>query len=434
MPVVKDLVPDLTTFYAQYASVKPWLQTRSAPPPPDSERLQIEGRAGEDRPPGRLHPVRVLLDGVPELLVEQRALPRPAALLASYRWIIDSRDESTGERLDDARRSVPPVSLPHHHELHRRLPEGSQPGEGDRRDQEDDGGAPALRRAGMDVETRKLLWRCRRGMKELDVVLERYARAHLERERRRTRRCLRAFWTCPTPTWPSISSAMPRPTNPTSRDSRALIATPSPLRSDPATRARICWGLFACRDAFAAVALAPSFAPGSLCGTVALAAARLAAGRLGGRCLFCSVGARALPYARFVWTPDGAWRLQPARRLAASRPSHRRLRPRLARGCCWPPDGLADRGRWSRLAPPSYALIDVAEAGRPAFPVAHGASRVLGSRDRSASGAGGPLTTDRLVTPFHASRAQSGPRKVSPMNFSEGFSVYSAPLLGSAAF
>ncbi len=33
----------------------------------------------------------------------------------------------------------------------------------------------------MDVESRKLLWRCRRGMKELDVVLERYARAHLER-------------------------------------------------------------------------------------------------------------------------------------------------------------------------------------------------------------------------------------------------------------
>src|SRR6185437_218064 len=39
MPVVKDLVPDLTNFYAQYASVKPWLQART-PPPPDRERLQ----------------------------------------------------------------------------------------------------------------------------------------------------------------------------------------------------------------------------------------------------------------------------------------------------------------------------------------------------------------------------------------------------------
>ena len=37
MPVVKDLVPDLTNFYAQYASIKPWLQTRT-PPPPDRER------------------------------------------------------------------------------------------------------------------------------------------------------------------------------------------------------------------------------------------------------------------------------------------------------------------------------------------------------------------------------------------------------------
>ena len=39
LPVIKDLVPDLTNFYAQYASVKPWLQTRT-PAPPDRERLQ----------------------------------------------------------------------------------------------------------------------------------------------------------------------------------------------------------------------------------------------------------------------------------------------------------------------------------------------------------------------------------------------------------
>ena len=33
----------------------------------------------------------------------------------------------------------------------------------------------------MDLETRKLLWRCRRGMKELDVLLDRFAREQLER-------------------------------------------------------------------------------------------------------------------------------------------------------------------------------------------------------------------------------------------------------------
>jgi len=39
LPVVKDLVPDLTTFYAQYAAVQPWLKTQTAAPP-DGERLQ----------------------------------------------------------------------------------------------------------------------------------------------------------------------------------------------------------------------------------------------------------------------------------------------------------------------------------------------------------------------------------------------------------
>jgi Fe-S oxidoreductase len=45
--------------------------------------------------------VRLLLDLLPELLVERRPLSRPGALLHAYRWIIDSRDEATGERLDD---------------------------------------------------------------------------------------------------------------------------------------------------------------------------------------------------------------------------------------------------------------------------------------------------------------------------------------------
>jgi succinate dehydrogenase / fumarate reductase iron-sulfur subunit len=44
MDVIKDLVTDFTHFYAQYASIKPWLRTQT-PPPPDRERLQsIEER------------------------------------------------------------------------------------------------------------------------------------------------------------------------------------------------------------------------------------------------------------------------------------------------------------------------------------------------------------------------------------------------------
>ena len=100
MPVVKDLVPDLTQFYAQYASIEPWLQTEYAAAA-GPEWLQ----SPEDREK---------LDGLyecilcvccstelPELLVERRSYLGPAALLHAYRWIIDSRDEATGERLDE---------------------------------------------------------------------------------------------------------------------------------------------------------------------------------------------------------------------------------------------------------------------------------------------------------------------------------------------
>ena len=99
MPVVKDLVPDLTHFYAQYASIKPWLQ--SITPPPEKERLQSK----EDR---------AKIDGLYECILcaccatscpsywwnSERYLG-PSILLQAYRWIVDSRDEFTGERLDD---------------------------------------------------------------------------------------------------------------------------------------------------------------------------------------------------------------------------------------------------------------------------------------------------------------------------------------------
>ncbi len=100
MPVVKDLVPDLTHFYAQYSAIKPWLQTKT-PPPPDRERLQSKQE-------------RSSLDGLYECILcaccstscpsywwnSDRYLG-PATLLQAYRWIADSRDEATGDRLDD---------------------------------------------------------------------------------------------------------------------------------------------------------------------------------------------------------------------------------------------------------------------------------------------------------------------------------------------
>jgi len=63
--------------------------------------------------------VRLLLDVLPELLVEFDWLPGPAAppVQANRRAQGSSRDEATGDRLDNLEGSVPPVKLPYHHEL-----------------------------------------------------------------------------------------------------------------------------------------------------------------------------------------------------------------------------------------------------------------------------------------------------------------------------
>ena len=74
LPVVKDLVADLSNFYAQYAAVKPWLQTRT-PPPPDRERLQSKADQEKIDRPAACILCALLLDGLPELLVEWRSLP-----------------------------------------------------------------------------------------------------------------------------------------------------------------------------------------------------------------------------------------------------------------------------------------------------------------------------------------------------------------------
>jgi succinate dehydrogenase / fumarate reductase iron-sulfur subunit len=98
-PVVKDLIPDLTLFYAQYASIEPWLHTVT--PEPQTEWKQ----SPEDRSK---------LDGLYECILCaccSTSCPSywwngdkylgPAVLLQAYRWIVDSRDEDTGARLDD---------------------------------------------------------------------------------------------------------------------------------------------------------------------------------------------------------------------------------------------------------------------------------------------------------------------------------------------
>jgi len=99
LSVVKDLVPDLTDFYAQYAAVKPWLQTRT-PPPPDRERLQSKTDQERIDRPAACILCACCSTSCPSYWWNSDRYLGPAALLAAYRWLVDTRDEATGERLD----------------------------------------------------------------------------------------------------------------------------------------------------------------------------------------------------------------------------------------------------------------------------------------------------------------------------------------------
>lgn len=104
MPVIKDLVPDLNHVYAQYESIQPWLKADS--PEPTRERLQdqedsdvLNGKDGHG-------PAACILcfccsTSCPSYWWNGDKFLGPAILLQAYRWIADSRDDATGERLDN---------------------------------------------------------------------------------------------------------------------------------------------------------------------------------------------------------------------------------------------------------------------------------------------------------------------------------------------
>jgi succinate dehydrogenase / fumarate reductase iron-sulfur subunit len=100
MEVIKDLVPNIENFYEQYKSIKPWLQTKSEAPSSKERYKSIEDREK--------------LDGLYECILcaccstscpsywwNSDKYLGPAILLQAYRWIVDSRDEATDERLDE---------------------------------------------------------------------------------------------------------------------------------------------------------------------------------------------------------------------------------------------------------------------------------------------------------------------------------------------
>ena len=105
MPIIKDLIPDMTNFYKQYKDIKPWLQRK----PPydvfesskDSEILQYPSD-------------RKKLDGMYECILcaccstscpsywwnSDKGYLGPAVLMQAFRWIEDSRDTQTEERVE----------------------------------------------------------------------------------------------------------------------------------------------------------------------------------------------------------------------------------------------------------------------------------------------------------------------------------------------
>jgi succinate dehydrogenase / fumarate reductase iron-sulfur subunit len=99
LPVIRDLVVDMTQFFKQYHSIKPYLVNND--PPPETERPQSPAQRAE-------------LDGLYECILcaccttscpsfwwNPDKFVGPAGLLQAYRFIADSRDQVTGERLDN---------------------------------------------------------------------------------------------------------------------------------------------------------------------------------------------------------------------------------------------------------------------------------------------------------------------------------------------
>ena len=97
MPIIKDLVPDMKNFYKQYKEIKPWLQTSSKS---NAEHIQSPEE-------------RKKLDGMYECILcaccstscpsywwNSDQYLGPAVLMQAYRWIEDSRDDATIERME----------------------------------------------------------------------------------------------------------------------------------------------------------------------------------------------------------------------------------------------------------------------------------------------------------------------------------------------
>lgn len=100
MKVIKDLVPNLELFYQQFKSIKPWIHSKDKF---NNKKESLQSPSNRDK-----------LDGVYECILcaccstscpsywwNSDKYLGPAILLQAYRWLIDTRDHNTTERLND---------------------------------------------------------------------------------------------------------------------------------------------------------------------------------------------------------------------------------------------------------------------------------------------------------------------------------------------
>ena len=179
LPVIRDLIVDMSQFFKQYHSIKPYLSTTSRRR--RSERLQ----SPEDREE---------LNGLYECILCaccSTACPSfwwnpdkfvgPAGLLQAYRFIADTRDQATNERLDNLE---DPYRLFRCHSIMNCVdvcPKGLNPTRAIGKIK-DCWSSARSRRACRSTrpELDRMRWRCRRGMLELDLVLARFLERHVE--------------------------------------------------------------------------------------------------------------------------------------------------------------------------------------------------------------------------------------------------------------
>jgi succinate dehydrogenase / fumarate reductase iron-sulfur subunit len=99
LPVVRDLIVDMTQFFKQYHSIKPYLVSHDAPP----ERERPQSPEERDELNGLYECILCACcsTACPSFWWNPDKFVGPAGLLQAYRFIADSRDQTTSERLDD---------------------------------------------------------------------------------------------------------------------------------------------------------------------------------------------------------------------------------------------------------------------------------------------------------------------------------------------